>query len=390
MELDAWPRVILHCDMDAFYAAIEQRDDPALRGKPVIVGGLGKRSVVSTASYEARKFGVHSAMPGARAHELCPHGIFVKPRMGVYAEESRKIRGVFETYTPLVEPLSLDEAFLDVTASRGLFGDGPAVARRVKEDVKRLTKLTVSIGVAASKYVAKVASDLHKPDGLTVVPPGTEAAFLAPLPVSRLWGAGRVTEARLARLGLRTIGDVQKLGLEELRAALGGSFGEHFHALSRGLDSRPVEPELDPKSIGRETTFEDDLTDDDACRAVLLELCESVGRRLRREGARARTVRVKIRFPPFETLTRQVKLERATRDDDEIYRAAASLFAAARAPGSPVRLLGVALADLTLGETATQHGLFEQPGRGASRDRLHNALDAIRDRFGEDAIRRGG
>src|SRR5262245_34027342 len=195
--------------MDAFYAAIEQRDRPELRGKPVIVGGSGKRQVVSTASYEARKFGVHSAMPGVRAKRLCPHGIFVMPRMDVYAAVAAQVREVFGRYTDLVEPLSLDEAFLDVTGSRALFGDGPAIAARVKADVKATTQLTVSVGVATSKYVAKVASDLRKPDGLVVVPPGTERTFLAPLSVSRLWGVGAVTQQQLEKKGLRTIADVQ-------------------------------------------------------------------------------------------------------------------------------------------------------------------------------------
>jgi DNA polymerase-4 len=245
----ASPRTILHADMDAFFAAIEQRDRPELRGKPVIVGGSGPRQVVSTASYEAREFGVHSAMPGVRARQLCPQGIFVVPRMEAYAEASVRVREVFDRFTDLVEPLSLDEAFLDVTGSRKLFGEGQAIARQIKDEVRRATQLTVSVGVATSKYVAKVASDLRKPDGLVVVPPGTERAFLAPRPVSRLWGVGAVTRQRVERAGLFTIGDVQRRSERQLAEAFGDSLGPHLFTLANGLDPREVEPEHEARSI---------------------------------------------------------------------------------------------------------------------------------------------
>ena len=225
--------VILHADMDAFYAAIEQRDRPELRGLPVIVGGDGPRQVVSTASYEARKFGVHSALPGTLARRRCPQGIFVAPRMELYARESVRIFELFRRYTPLVEPISLDEAFLDVTGSQALFGEGEEIARRVKRDVAEATGLCVSVGVAACKFVAKVASDLEKPDGLVVVPEGDEARFLAPLPVGRLWGAGRAVQARCRELGLETIGDLQRLEEADLRASFGEASGEHFYRLCR-------------------------------------------------------------------------------------------------------------------------------------------------------------
>ena len=233
-------RTILHADMDAFFAAIEQRDRPELRGKPVIVGGDGPRSVVSTCSYEARRFGVHSAMPGTTARKLCPQGIFLPVRSEAYGKVSRQVQDVFHRYTPLVEPLSLDEAFMDVTGSERLFGDGEAIARSIKADVLKETQLTISVGVAPCKYVAKVASDLDKPDGLVIVPPDSLTDFLAPLPVSFLWGAGRDMQERLARLGLKTIGDVQKRSSDDLKRLLGDAAGSHFFNLSRGLDDRPV------------------------------------------------------------------------------------------------------------------------------------------------------
>lgn len=377
-------RTILHADMDAFYAAIEQRDRPELQGKPVIVGGRGPRSVVSTASYEARKSGVHSAMPSVEAERRCPQGIWVEPRMRHYAQVSEQIHAVFESFTPVVEPLSLDEAFLDVTGSLALFGDGATVAAKLKRQVWLKTGLTVSVGVAACKFVAKVASDLRKPDGLVVVPPGEEAEFLAPLPVRFLWGAGRVTQQQLARFGLATIGDVQRLAPAELVAMLGQAAGEHFAALARGLDPRPVEPEHDPRSLGHEMTFLTDLQDAVAVQRVLLELAEKVGRRLRRAGLRASTVRLKLRAPDFSTWTRQQKVDATDRDLD-LHAAACELLQRVWQPGQPVRLLGVTAADLTAG-SAGQRGLFRDDAR---QDQVLRALDSIRDRFGEDAIGHG-
>ncbi|MBM4062734.1 MAG: DNA polymerase IV [Planctomycetes bacterium] len=373
--------------MDAFYAAIEQRDRPELRGRPVIVGGAGPRQVVSTCSYEARKFGVHSAMPGVLAKRLCPQGVFVTPRMEHYAAVSAEVRAVFERFTDLVEPLSLDEAFLDVTGSRALFGDGATIARAVKQQVRAATQLTVSVGVATSKYVAKVASDLRKPDGLVVVPPGEEVAFLAPLPVSRLWGVGPVTQRQLERAGLRTIGDVQALSLEQLVDAFGQNLGEHLWVLANGHDARGVEPEHETKSIGHEMTFATDLAAAEQVRAVLLQLAEMVGRRLRQHGLRAGVVRLKLRHPDFTTLTRQRKVA-PTADDLVLYRTACELLEGCW-PGRPgVRLLGVTGAGLVAGEAPVQGGLFAPAPH--KRDRLLAAMDAIRDRHGEGAVRHGG
>ena len=373
--------------MDAFYAAIEQRDHPEWRGQPVIVGGSGPRQVVSTCSYEARRYGVHSAMPGVRAKQLCPRGIFVVPRMDVYEAVSAQVREVFERFTDQVEPLSLDEAFLDVSGSRALFGDGPTIASRLKAEVRAATELTVSVGVATSKYVAKVASDLRKPDGLVVVPPGDERAFLAPLPVAKLWGVGPVTQQQLERAGLRTIGDVQSRSEAQLHAAFGANLGEHLFVLAHGLDPRAVEPERQVKSIGHELTFASDLHDADEVHSILLQLAEMVGRRLRRSGVRGTVVRLKLRYGDFTTMVRQQKVP-ATADDLELYRTARTLLAATWDRGRGVRLLGVTAAQLATGAAPAQGSLFAPAPK--KRDRLLKAMDAIRDRHGEDSVRHGG
>ncbi len=396
------PRTILHADMDAFYAAVEQRDRPELRGKPVIIGGYGPRQVVSTASYEARKFGVHSAMPGRRARQLCPEGIFVTPRMEVYAAISGQIHEVFEQFTDQVEPLSLDEAFLDVTGSRALFGDGRTIAERIRRDVLERTKLCVSVGVATSKYVAKVASDVDKPDGLVVVEPGTEREFLADLPLSRLWGVGPTTCATLERAGLRSIKDVQSRSREQLVEGFGGNLGEHLFVLANGLDERPVISERAAKSIGHEMTFAEDLCEVDDVKGILLQLAEMVGRKLRRAEQRATVIRLKLRHPPFETKSRQKKVA-ATADDLELYRVATALLESAWDMRKPVRLLGVTGADLVSADAPAaivkpkQQSLFvaEEPAAELSanqqqRDKLLQAMDAIRDRHGEDAVRHAG
>jgi DNA polymerase-4 len=380
-------RTILHADMDAFYAAVEQRDRPELRGKPVIIGGSGPRQVVATASYEARRFGVRSAMPGVRAKQLCPHGVFVAPRMDVYEAVSAEVRAVFDRYTDLVEPLSLDEAFLDVTGSRALFGDGAAIASRVKREVRAATRLTVSVGVATSKYVAKVASDLDKPDGLVVVAPGDERAFLAPLPVSRLWGVGPTTQQQLERAGLRTIGDVQSRTAAQLVAAFGANLGGHLHELANGHDLREVESERAARSIGHEMTFADDLVDADEVHGVLLQLAELVGRRLRRHGLRGGVVRLKLRYPDFTTLTRQRRVP-PTADDLELARVARDLLDAEWDRARGVRLLGVTAAALVDAAAPVQAALFG--GDPRRQERLLRAMDAIRDRHGDDAVGRGG
>ncbi|MCY3773739.1 MAG: DNA polymerase IV [Gemmatimonadetes bacterium] len=379
-------RTILHADMDAFFAAIEQRDRPELRGKPVIVGGDGPRSVVSTCSYEARRFGVHSAMPGTTAKKLCPQGIFLPVRSDVYGKVSRQVQDVFHRYTPLVEPLSLDEAFLDVTGSARLFGDGEAIARSIKADVLEETQLTISVGVAPCKYVAKVASDLDKPDGLVIVPENSVRDFLAPLPVSFLWGAGKDMQERLARSGLKTIGDVQKRSTDDLQRMLGDAAGSHFFHLSRGLDDRAVVTGHAAKSVSHENTFGTDLVERDACHRFLVDQSDRVGRRLRREGLLGRTVRIKVRFGDFKTLTRQAAVA-PTDNDFVIGEAARNLFDRVWDGRTGIRLLGVAAGNLVRPDEPIQTDLFQRADETSGR--LLRAIDDIRNRYGRHAIRHG-
>lgn len=389
-------RVILHADMDAFYASVEQRDHPHLRGLPVIVGGEGPRGVVATASYEARRFGVRSAMPGVEARRRCPEGVFVRPRMHVYQAVSRQVREIFESFTPEIEPLSLDEAFLDVTGSQRLLGDGATMARALKDAVRETVDLTVSVGVAPSKYAAKVASDLQKPDGLVVVPDDV-AAFLAPLPVSRLWGAGPKTQRRLRALGLETIGDVAGGDRDRLVAALGARTADHFRALALGDDPRPVISARDPKSVSHETTFARDIEHREELHRVLFELSEMVGRRLRRHGLASRCVRVKVRWGDFVTRSRQRAV--AQLDADRALADVARALFDELWDGRGVRLLGVVAAELQAvgagaAEGAPRQGQLFAPEAEVEtvdprRDALQSAMDRIRDRFGESAIRHG-
>jgi DNA polymerase-4 len=381
---------ILHVDMDAFYASVEQRDRPELRGRPVIVGGVGPRGVVSAASYEARRFGVHSAMPTATARRLCPQGDFLPPRGAYYAAIGRQIRQIFLTFTPLVEPLSLDEAFLDVRGCEGLFGSPPVIARAIKERVKRETGLTASVGVAPNKFLAKLAGDLGKPDGLSTVLPEQVTEFLAPLPVSRLWGVGARAEQRLHSLGIRTVGQLAERP-ERLLADHFGVVGRHLWQLAHGQDDRRVVPDRQAKSISTETTFDRDLADHDALRDCLLELVDELAGRLRQAGVRARAVTLKLRSSDFRTRTRACLLQPATHGTDELAQVATELLEqslAERDIGSllPLRLLGVGAGRLTR-EEIVQGELFDD----AERERhaaLDRAVDAIREQFGAGAIRR--
>lgn len=341
-------RTIIHADLDAFFASVEQRDNPHLRGKPVVVGGPpGARGVVAAASYEARRFGVRSAMPMSRALRLCPQAVRVSPRFHRYAEVSRQVMAIFRSVTPLVEPLSLDEAFLDVTVQAAGYGGPEALARHLKERVRRETGLTVSIGVGSNKTVAKIASDMGKPDGLVVVPAGEEAAFLAPLPVRALWGIGLKTEARLAEAGIRTVGDLAAAE-PELAARLLGSRAPLFQAMACGRDDRPVETMHERKSVGAESTFPRDLPDGPELRRRLREMAGEVARRLRAEGVKAGTITLKLRYADFRTVTRQRTLPVPTDEAEEVARAAEALLDAlpagrqgAAAPGDRFRLLGI-------------------------------------------------
>jgi DNA polymerase-4 len=383
-------RTILHVDMDAFYASVEQRDRPEFRGRPVIVGAApDARGVVAACSYEARRFGVRSAMPSREAGRLCPEGVFLPPDMKRYEAASRQVFAIFERFTPLVEGLSIDEAFLDVTGSRRLFGDGPAIARAIKEATRKETGLTASVGVATNKFLAKVASDLGKPDGLTVVPQEREAigAFLAPLPVDRLWGVGRVTQDALAKHGIRTIGDVQHLAPAQLAGIVGAHAAAHFLRLAWGDDEREVETGIAEKSLSREHTFPVDSRSADEIRGTLLDLVEDVGRRLRESGKFAGTARLKLRWKDFETIVRQTPLEPPCCDDAALREAAERLLAA-ESLAKPVRLIGFGVSRLT-SERAWQPGLFDgSSAETTRRERLSRTVDAIRREHGGGSVRR--
>jgi DNA polymerase-4 len=344
--------------MDAFYASVEQLDRPELRGKPVVVGGSAEgRGVVAAASYEARGFGVRSAMPMSRALRQCPEAIRVPPRFGRYAEVSREVIATFRNLTPLVEPLSLDEAFLDVT---GWVGDGAepeAIGRQLKDEVRERTGLTLSVGIATSKSVAKIASDMRKPDGLVVVTPGTEADFLAPLAVRALWGIGPKAEAQLVGAGIRTIGDLALCG-DAQAARLLGSGGTFFRDMARGIDPREVVTEHERKSIGAETTFARDLPDGPELRAELRQLADEVGRRMRKAGARASTIAIKLRYHNFKTLTRQQTLPVPTDDLAAIEATAAALIDNVVQPTDQFRLLGIQCSKL-VDEQGVQGVLWE-------------------------------
>jgi DNA polymerase-4 len=375
-------RTILHADLDAFYASVEVLDDPGLRGKPVIVGGdPDARGVVSAASYEARAFGVHSAMPLRTAHRLCPTGVFLPGRFDRYRELSRQVMRLFASYTPLVEPISLDEAFMDVTASRAAFGDGEAIARSLKRRVLDEAGLVVSVGVATNKLCAKVASDLRKPDGLVVVSPGGEAAFLAPLPVTRLWGVGPKTRQTLADYGVATIGQLAAMPEGTLRRRF-GIYGAELRLRALGVDPSKVSSGQAPKSIGHELTFNHDVTDPARLEATLLDLAESVASRLRNHHMAAGGVQLKLRYEGFDTITRQAPLGHQVRDSEPLYQLAVSLLRKALSPERAVRLIGLTAINLAEVQQLT---LFDAPGRT---DRIAQSIDAVRERFGEKAITR--
>ena len=374
-------RAILHVDMDAFYASVEQRDRPELRGQPVVVGGHPRRGVVLAASYEVRPFGVRSAIPMARALKLAPAAVVVSPRFAAYAEASEQVFAILERYTPLIEPLSLDEAFLDVTASQALFGTPAEIATRLRREIAAEVRLPASAGIASSKFVAKIASDLAKPDGQREVPPEKTREFLAALPVSRLWGVGPKLEERLHRLGLRLVGDLAIRDEGWLAARL-GDLGAHLAALARGEDDRPVIPDRSSKSIGAEDTFEEDVADLEVLKPRLHAQALRVARRLRKAGLRTRVVQLKLKLDDFTLQTRRCTLDRPTDDGQELYRHALALLERAPLP-RPVRLTGVSAQELDeVGEA--QLGLFGEPPRRS--DALNRALDAIAERFGRGAV----
>jgi DNA polymerase-4 len=368
--------------MDAFYASVEQRDRPELRGRPVIVGADPKgRGVVSACSYEARVFGVSSAMPIGRARRLCPDAVFRPVDMDKYQAVSREIMAILGDFSPLVEPVSVDEAFVDLTGTASLFGPAPDAVSGIKRRIRAETGLTASAGLAANKFVAKVASDLRKPDGLVIVEPGGEAEFLAPLPIERLWGVGKATAKTLAALGVATIGQIQRLPRATLVARL-GDHGADLHDLAFGRDDRPVEPWTPPKSMGAETTFERDTSDRARLLTTLRGQAERVARELRAEGLAAARVTLKLRFADFRTLTRSHTSD-PTQDGLELYRRVTALLLRERLV-QRVRLIGVSASALTAGQ-AGQLGLLEADA--VRRERLARAVDRITGRFGVDAIR---
>jgi DNA polymerase-4 len=371
-------RQIVHVDMDAFFASVEQRDDASLRGRPVLVGGPERRGVVAAASYEARRFGIHSAMPMAQALRRCPDAVVVPPRRGRYEEVSEQVFGVFRRFTPLVEGLSVDEAFLDVTGSRRLFGDGEAIAARIRETIREETGLTASAGVAPSKFVAKIASDVCKPDGLRVVHEGEVVAFLAPLPVERMWGVGPKAAERLRALGFATLGDLAAAEGRTLAGAL-GSWGHEIARLACGEDPREVVPDREAKSIGAEETYETDLTSRAEIEKTLLAHAVRVAARLHEAGIRARTVTVKVKYHDFTLKTRQLRLPHPVADATSLFEAACTLLERFPIAGRRVRLTGLSASEL--GDGDGQGELFAD----ATQDRrraVESVVADLRTRFG--------
>jgi DNA polymerase-4 len=378
--------MILHVDMDAFYASVEERDRPELVGKPVIIGGTPEgRGVVAAANYVVRKYGVHSAMASSTAKRLCPHAIVLPPRMEYYAEVSEQIREIFLRFTPLVEPLSLDEAFLDVTGSEPLFGTAVTMGQMIKSEISKQLRLVASVGVAPNKFLAKIASDLKKPDGFVVVEPYAVQEFLDPLPVSRLWGVGRVTGAVFDKLGIHTIRDVRNLPQSFLEQHF-GEHGAHLWELAQGIDDRRVIPDRDAKSISHETTFARDIIDLEVLQAWVTELAEQVAWRLRRHKLLGRTIHLKVRFNDFRTITRAQTLAHSTNTTEDIRKAATEMLLQ-RLPGKrmPVRLLGVGVSGFAT-TVQRQRMLFDD--HHVAQTNLDKATDRIRDQFGMDSLSR--
>lgn len=372
-------RLVMHVDMDAFFASIEQRDHEEYRGKPLIVGGLSGRGVVSTCSYEARRFGVHSAMPIVRARRLCPQGIFVEGDYAHYKAVSQEIFAIFARYAPVVEPLSIDEAFLDLTGMELLMESPRAYAEKLKAEIREKTGLVASVGIAPNKFLAKLASDLEKPDGLVIITERTKQAVLDPLPVSRIWGVGQKTAARLEGLRIRTIGQLRRMPREKLVRSFGAHMADHLLALASGIDTRPVAPREPAKSIGKEVTFPTDIESAEEVERVLLALSEKVGYRLRRHGCKGRTIQLKLRLGDFRTYTRSRTLSEATCYDREIYETALALYRALDVKQG-IRLLGISASGF---DTSGAISLFHEEAR---KENLYAAIDAIKKRFGEQGI----
>ena len=384
--------MILHIDMDAFYASVEERENRSLVGTPVVVGGSPDgRGVVCAANYEARKFGVHSAMSAARAVRMCPQATFIRPRMDLYAAVSRQIRTIFHRYTPLVQPLSLDEAFLDVRGSVALFGSPETIGRRIKDEIADETRLVASVGVAPNKFLAKIASDHDKPDGFCVVDPARIQAFLDPLPIARVWGVGRAAQRKFDLIGTRTVADLRRLP-EDVLISRFGSWGRKLHRLARGIDDRPVTPDRTAKSISHETTFRENIRSVDELLAWSALLAENVARRLRRAELRGRTVNVKLRHSDFRTISRAVTLPEPSDVTRRLADAAAELIrVACGRQRVSMRLLGVGVSNLT--DADQRQGVLFDDLAGATSDEQERArdrvADAIAEKFGKYAVRPG-
>jgi DNA polymerase-4 len=379
---------ILHVDMDAFYASVELVTRPELRGKPVIVGG-GQRGVVLSATYEARAMGVHSAMPMSRARRVAPDAIVIEPHHDRYGEVSAGVMAIFSSITPLVEPLSLDEAFLDVSGALRRLGSPTSIAELIRARVYDEQRITCSVGVAPTKFIAKLASTQAKPDGLLVVPADQVVAFLHPLPVAALWGVGERTEERLISLGLRTVGDIAHTPADTLVRALGQASGHRLHDLAWGRDNREVVPDAAEKSIGNEETFARDVDDPEIIAREILRLAQKVAARARRHGIRGRTVVLKIRFADFTTITRSRTLDAPTDVGQVLYDTAVDLYAALRLQRARIRLVGVRLEGLADLEGSVEQLTFDDGSTASPVDRraAEVAADRLRERFGQDVVR---
>ena len=385
MDKKIQPKHIIHFDMDAFYPSVEILDNPALKGKPVIVGGSKERGVVSSASYEARRFGVHSAQPVAKAKRLCPDGVFLPVRMSRYQEISKQVFEIFCRFTPLVEPLSIDEAFLDVTGSIRLFGQPEDIAKQIKQIVLTETGLTVSAGVAPSKFVAKIASDINKPDGLTIVHPDGVKDFLDPLPVKKMWGVGKKTQLSLSHLNIHTFRELRQMPVKVLERKI-GKHGVKIHLLAMGIDERDVIPDHDVKSIGHEQTFSQDIISLNPAQKELLALSNKVARRMRHKGLKGKTITLKVKYFDFVQITRSATLPKFIDDGFEIYSVACRLLKKTEITKKPIRLLGISLSQLSFSGIGTQLSLFDQDPSSQKRQRLNIALDSLYEKFGDKSI----
>ncbi len=383
-----WHKCVLHADMDAFFASVEQLDNPTLKGVPVLVGGDGGRGVVAAASYEARKFGCHSAMPMAVALAKCPHAAVRAPRFDRYSEISQQFINILRDQSPLVEPISVDEAFVDVSGSQLLLGSGPTIARALRARVYEELKLTVSVGVATSKFVAKIASDLRKPNGFTIISSEQTRDTLAPLAISKMWGVGPKTLPKFTNAGIHTFGDLQKLSEEQARAQLGES-GAQWRQLALGIDEREVINEHDAKSVGQEETFESNVGDMAVLRAVLQEQCDRVSLRLRAYDGLAKCVTLKVRLANFDTFSRQKKLNPFTDSTKTIWQTADALLAAWRRESAlPLRLIGVSVERIDRALAEVQPELFPDPAAEVQR-KLDSITDAVARKYGPEALHRG-